>query len=115
RVAIRRAAHQLLDKPTVFDDPLAVSIVGAQAASDLRKKISTDENRFARGPAKKDSHTRKAIPARGGRNQGRAKPLRGGPACRSGRSRCPAICGAWRGTRHVCLSKLLSRSGIARF
>jgi len=49
RVAIRRAAHQLLDKPTVFDDPLAVSIVGAQATSELRKKISTDENRFARG------------------------------------------------------------------
>ena len=49
RVAIRRAAHQLLDKPVVFDDPLAVSIVGAQAAAELRKKISRDENRFARG------------------------------------------------------------------
>jgi methyltransferase (TIGR00027 family) len=49
RVAIRRAAHQMLDKPTVFDDPLAVSIVGAQAATELRKKIPTEENRFARG------------------------------------------------------------------
>lgn len=28
RVALRRAAHQLLDKPLVFDDPLAVQILG---------------------------------------------------------------------------------------
>lgn len=28
RVAIRRAAHQLLDKPCVFEDPLAIKIVG---------------------------------------------------------------------------------------
>ena len=29
RVAMRRAAHQLLDQPRVFDDPLAVAIAGA--------------------------------------------------------------------------------------
>ncbi len=29
RVAIRRAAHQLLDDPKVFDDPLALSIIGS--------------------------------------------------------------------------------------
>ena len=29
RVALRRAAHQILDRPKVFDDPLAVAIVGA--------------------------------------------------------------------------------------
>jgi methyltransferase (TIGR00027 family) len=32
RVALRRAAHQVLDDPRVFDDPLAVAIVGADAA-----------------------------------------------------------------------------------
>src|SRR5947207_3543514 len=32
RVAERRAAHQLLDKPTVFDDPLAIAIVDRDAA-----------------------------------------------------------------------------------
>jgi methyltransferase (TIGR00027 family) len=36
RVAIRRAAHQLLDKPKVLDDPLALRIIGAEAAHDLR-------------------------------------------------------------------------------
>jgi methyltransferase (TIGR00027 family) len=36
RVAIRRAAHQLLDQPRVLDDPLALRIIGAEAADDLR-------------------------------------------------------------------------------
>ena len=36
RVAIRRAAHQLLDQPKVLDDPLALRIIGAEAADDLR-------------------------------------------------------------------------------
>ncbi|HKT80382.1 MAG TPA: class I SAM-dependent methyltransferase [Vicinamibacterales bacterium] len=31
RVAARRAAHQLLDRPLVFDDPLAVRILGEDA------------------------------------------------------------------------------------
>jgi methyltransferase (TIGR00027 family) len=31
RVAMRRAAHQLLDDPKVFDDPLAVAIAGAES------------------------------------------------------------------------------------
>ena len=35
RVALRRAAHQLLDSPKVLDDPIAVAIVGAEAASEL--------------------------------------------------------------------------------
>ncbi|HEV7704787.1 MAG TPA: class I SAM-dependent methyltransferase [Gemmatimonadaceae bacterium] len=35
RVAERRAAHQLLDKPLVFDDPLAVRIIGARAEANL--------------------------------------------------------------------------------
>ena len=36
RVAIRRAAHQLLDNPKVLDDPLALRIIGPEAANDLR-------------------------------------------------------------------------------
>ncbi len=36
RVAIRRAAHQLLDHPRVLDDPLALRIIGAEAADELR-------------------------------------------------------------------------------
>jgi methyltransferase (TIGR00027 family) len=34
-VAERRAAHQLLDKPLVFEDPLAVRIIGARAEANL--------------------------------------------------------------------------------
>jgi methyltransferase (TIGR00027 family) len=36
RVAMRRAAHQLLDDPKVFDDPLALHMVGKEHASTLR-------------------------------------------------------------------------------
>lgn len=36
RVAIRRAAHQLLDRPRVLDDPLALLIIGADAADELQ-------------------------------------------------------------------------------
>ncbi len=36
RVAIRRAAHQLLDNPRVLDDPLALRIIGTEAADELR-------------------------------------------------------------------------------
>src|SRR5271165_3427386 len=36
RVAIRRAAHQLLDQPRVFDDPLALRIIGPEAEEVLR-------------------------------------------------------------------------------
>jgi methyltransferase (TIGR00027 family) len=36
RVAIRRAAHQLLDHPRVLDDPLALRIIGSDAAEVLR-------------------------------------------------------------------------------
>lgn len=35
RVGMRRAAHQLIDSPRIFEDPLALSIVGPEAASEL--------------------------------------------------------------------------------
>ncbi len=43
-MALRRAAHQLVDRPLVFDDPLALRILGlsdpkAQAQSDLRAPV----------------------------------------------------------------------------
>jgi len=38
RVALRRAAHQIYDeRPLVFEDPLAVTILGRQYADDLKK------------------------------------------------------------------------------
>ncbi len=36
RVAIRRAAHQILDEPRVLDDPLALRIIGFDAERALR-------------------------------------------------------------------------------
>jgi len=36
RVAVRRAAHQLLDEPRVLDDPLALRIIGLDAERALR-------------------------------------------------------------------------------
>jgi len=35
RVAVRRAAHQLLDHPRVLDDPLALRIIGSESAAAL--------------------------------------------------------------------------------
>jgi methyltransferase (TIGR00027 family) len=47
RVAIRRAAHQLLDQPRVLDDPLALRIIGAEAADELRSNPK-EHHAFAR-------------------------------------------------------------------
>jgi methyltransferase (TIGR00027 family) len=47
--AIHRAVHQLLDVPKVFDDPLALRIIGAKAESALRSNPSRFHNdRFMR-------------------------------------------------------------------
>jgi methyltransferase (TIGR00027 family) len=35
RVAMRRAAHQLFDQPLVFEDPLAIAILGPEIAATL--------------------------------------------------------------------------------
>ena len=42
RVAIRRAAHQLVDQPRVLDDPLALRIIGAEEAEKLRTSPRED-------------------------------------------------------------------------
>ncbi len=43
RVAVRRAAHQLLDSPPVFEDPLALRIIGEREATKLRARIGPAE------------------------------------------------------------------------
>jgi len=47
RVAIRRAAHQLLDQPRVLDDPLALRIIGSEAEEALRSNPK-EHHAFAR-------------------------------------------------------------------
>jgi methyltransferase (TIGR00027 family) len=47
RVALRRAAHQLLDHPKILDDPLAVPIVG-EAASEIHANPLRHHSRFAK-------------------------------------------------------------------
>ncbi|HET9834024.1 MAG TPA: class I SAM-dependent methyltransferase [Vicinamibacterales bacterium] len=46
-VALRRAAHQLLDSPVVFDDPLALSIVGPEGLARLRDGQAKHRERFS--------------------------------------------------------------------
>jgi methyltransferase (TIGR00027 family) len=49
RVAIRRAAHQLMDKPPVLDDPIAVRLVGPGFARDMERaqhKVARDFRAF---------------------------------------------------------------------
>jgi methyltransferase (TIGR00027 family) len=48
RVALRRAAHQLQDaKPLVFDDPLAVRILGAEFADELQRTPDSEQRPFS--------------------------------------------------------------------
>jgi methyltransferase (TIGR00027 family) len=49
RAAMRRAAHQLLDDPLVFEDPLAIRILGPEMQESLRAQTRDREgSRFAR-------------------------------------------------------------------
>lgn len=49
RVALRRAAHQVLDHPRVFEDPLALRIVGAPNGSGVEfLHDEREQTRFAR-------------------------------------------------------------------
>lgn len=50
RVAMRRAAHQLYDRPLLFEDPLAVRILSDEAAKQIRTSIEEENaNPWARG------------------------------------------------------------------
>jgi methyltransferase (TIGR00027 family) len=48
KVAIRRAAHQLFDQPKVLDDPLAVPIIGVEAAEKLRSNPKERQHPISR-------------------------------------------------------------------
>jgi methyltransferase (TIGR00027 family) len=48
RVAMRRAAHQMLDNPKVLDDPIAVRIIGERGAAELRADPGRQQGRIAR-------------------------------------------------------------------
>ena len=48
RVALRRAAHQIHDKkPLVFDDPLAVPILGVEYREELKRTPDADRRPFS--------------------------------------------------------------------
>lgn len=48
RVAMRRAAHQIYDaKPLIFDDPLAVSILGDTYAEEIRRTPTRPDRPFS--------------------------------------------------------------------
>lgn len=42
RVALRRAVHQLWDNPRVFEDPVALKIIGPDEAAELARSIPED-------------------------------------------------------------------------
>jgi len=49
RVDLRRAAHQLYDSPLVFEDPLAVRILGDTYAEELRRTPTRPDRPFSTG------------------------------------------------------------------
>jgi methyltransferase (TIGR00027 family) len=49
RVALRRAAHQIHDSPVVFDDPIAVALLGAAYAEELQRTPVRDDRPFSIG------------------------------------------------------------------
>src|SRR5258706_8742763 len=48
RVAMRRAAHQILDAPLVLDDPVALRIVGPKAEASIRSDLRRYESSWGR-------------------------------------------------------------------
>lgn len=48
RVAMRRAAHQILDRPVVLDDPIALRIVGTGGADEIRGNPKRYDTSFGR-------------------------------------------------------------------
>jgi len=49
RVAMRRAAHQLVDEPKVLDDPIALKILGPRAIQRLEGGEGMGHDRLSRG------------------------------------------------------------------
>lgn len=48
RVAMRRAAHQIVDEPLVFADPLALTILGADVEATIRAAPEQEQTAVAR-------------------------------------------------------------------
>jgi methyltransferase (TIGR00027 family) len=48
RVAMRRAAHQLFDAPRVLDDPIALAVIGEDAAAKLAAEPARHRGRISR-------------------------------------------------------------------
>lgn len=48
RVAMRRAAHQIFDDPKVFDDPVALAIIGPEGVAQLQGAAGKQHSRIAR-------------------------------------------------------------------
>jgi methyltransferase (TIGR00027 family) len=48
RVAMRRAAHQILDWPLVLEDPYAFRILPPEAAADVRTAAAGEQHHFAK-------------------------------------------------------------------
>jgi methyltransferase (TIGR00027 family) len=48
RVAMRRASHQVLDRPVVFEDPFAIRILPPDAAAEIGKDAARESHPFAR-------------------------------------------------------------------
>ncbi|HKD12682.1 MAG TPA: class I SAM-dependent methyltransferase [Thermoanaerobaculia bacterium] len=48
RVAMRRASHQVLDRPVVFEDPLALAIIGKRRADLVRSGDPREQSGLAR-------------------------------------------------------------------
>ncbi len=48
RVAMRRAAHQIFDHPRVLEDPIAVRIIGPEAAAKVEAERGKSNDRIAR-------------------------------------------------------------------
>jgi methyltransferase (TIGR00027 family) len=46
--AIQRAAHQLLEAPRVFDDPLALAMIGTEAEATLRADLAAYQTPYRR-------------------------------------------------------------------
>lgn len=46
KVAIMRAAHQILDEPKVFEDPIALQIIGSQGDSEIRSEMRKFKTRL---------------------------------------------------------------------
>jgi methyltransferase (TIGR00027 family) len=49
RVALRRAAHQIHDSPVVFEDPIAVALLGAAYSEELRRTPLRPDRPFSIG------------------------------------------------------------------